>query len=129
MSKTEAKKLANLLRLLADRLEEDPDAAIAFLQGEAGQASAAPKKSETKGEVLTPVFNLIQFYQDSGKSRDALEAELKNRKVPELRNLAKQYTGSGKKGPSAKAPKKELVQYLVGVASKGTSSADIFLGA
>lgn len=129
MSKAEAKKLARLLRLLADRLESDPDAVFAFL--ESGSRKGAAKKiagrEGTAGERIDS-FNPIQFYQENNRSEAALVNELKKRRVPELRALAKQYTGHGKKGPGARAAKKELIDYLTAVATKGTSSVDIFLG-
>ena len=130
VDKNSAEKLANLLRLLADRLEEDPDTVIAFLEnGLAVKSSSkkrsakerkppAKKSSPAKKKRSTPkkstitkksasILDPLKYLVENKESADALQKRLGRCTIQELQAVITKYArdpSNKTKGSKSKAP-------------------------
>jgi len=76
MQTREARQLAHILRLVADRLEADPRSLLDFLGREPTQAALRPAPSTPPAPASTRPFKPLTFFHDSNKDTAALKAFL-----------------------------------------------------
>jgi len=122
-----ARYVASVLRRLADKLEQDPEAVEKFL-GEVPQEKKrrAPQviRFTSKSKASDLPFNAIAEFHQSGQDIEMLEERLNSLRKEDLWRFVERFPQSST--VSKKALKKELVSFLSEVISSTTMRDDYF---